>query len=271
MSLAGCGASTPPIPYPTFIDVNALDNVFLAGLPGARAKQLAGDPRSRRSSNRVLLPENWQFTTGASPTQSVELFVLVGQIQLGEFELGPGGYAHLPAGTSGVQMQSESGAYILYFLDAADDAAVIETPLIASSDLLEWEPAGAGFMIKEMRFEPGSGARTWLLKIEREAMRQWQRSSQVLEGYLLSGTVTESECVFGTVVTDDYRTGGYFYRAAGAISGGPESVATSEAVWFLRVQGNEQIEVLSDCVEVLQQLIRDSQARNFRYCAWPNY
>jgi hypothetical protein len=78
MSLAGCGASTPPIPYPTFIDVNALDNVFLAGLPGARAKQLAGDPRSRRSSNRVLLPENWQFTTGASPTQSVELFVLVG-------------------------------------------------------------------------------------------------------------------------------------------------------------------------------------------------
>jgi len=252
MSLTGCGASTPPIPYPAFIDVNALDNVFLAGLPGARAKQLAGDPRSRRSSNRVMLPESWQFTTGASPIQSVEIFVLAGEIQLGEFALGPGGYAHLPAGTSGFQMASEAGAYILYFLDATDDAAVIETPLIASSDLLEWESAGVGLMIKELRFDPGSGARTWLLKVEPEAVRQWQRSSQVLEGYLLSGTLTESECVFGTVVTDEYRTGGYFYRSAGALSGGPESVATSEAVWFLRVPGYDQIEALPDCVLVPQ-------------------
>lgn len=49
---------------------------------------------------------------------------------------------------------------------------------------------------------------------------------------------------------DDYRTGGYFYRSAGAISGGPESIATSEAVWFLRVHGSEQTEALPDCVEV---------------------
>jgi len=250
--LCGCGSNAPTVPYPAFIDVNALDNVFLAGLPGARAAQLAGDPRSRRTSNRVLLPEKWKFTTGASPTQSIELFVLAGQIRLGEFDLGPGGYAYLPAGTSGFQMESEAGAYILYFQDAEDGSAVIQTPLIASSDLLDWEPAGVGFEIKEMRYDPGSGARTWLLKISTDARRQWQRSSQVLEGYLLSGEVTESECVFGKVVTGDYRTGGYFYRTAGAISGGPDSIAKSEAIWFLRVRGDEQLEALPDCVELAQ-------------------
>jgi len=248
--LSSCASGPPELPYPAFVNVDELDNVFIAGLPGARAKQLAGDPRSRRSSNRVRLPEDWSFTTGASPSQSVEVFVLAGEIELGEFTLASGGYAYLPPGTSGSSMRSVNGARILYFLDEANESAVIQTPLIASSTLLAWQPTAVGYSVKELRSDPGSGARTWLLKIDPEALKSWQRSTQTLEGYLLSGTMMETECNGEEAVTAAYQPGGYFYRPGGAVSGGPASMTTTGGVWFLRVRGSELIETVSGCMEL---------------------
>jgi len=251
--LSSCASGPPELPYPAFVNVDELDNVFIAGLPGARAKQLAGDPRSRRSSNRVRLPADWNFTTGASPSQSVELFVLSGEIELGEFTLASGGYAYLPPGTSGFPMRSVNGARILYFVDEANDSAVIQTPLIASSTLLTWQLTAKGFSVKELRSDPGSGGRTWLLKIEPGATKGWQRSTQTREGYLLSGTITETECNGAEAVTSEYYPGGYFYRPGGNVSGGPDSVTTTGGVWFLRVRGSETIEAVSGCLEPQQQ------------------
>ena len=109
-------------------------------------------------------------------------FVLSGEIELGEFTLASGGYAYLPPGTSGFPMRSVSGARILYFVDEANDSAVIQTPLIASSTLLTWQPTANGFSVKELRSDPGSGGRTWLLKIEPGATKAWQRSTQTQGG-----------------------------------------------------------------------------------------
>ena len=102
--LGACAASAPQTPYPAFIQTEELPDVFLAGLPGVRAKQLAGNPETRRSSNRIILPPDWQFTTGASPGKSVEIFVLAGEIALGDLPLGPGAYAYIPPGSTGLQM-----------------------------------------------------------------------------------------------------------------------------------------------------------------------
>ncbi|MGI9202754.1 MAG: hypothetical protein ACR2Q3_02020 [Woeseiaceae bacterium] len=251
--LFGCASGPPELLYPAFVNVDELDNVFIAGLPGARAKQLAGDPRSRRSSNRVRLPADWNFTTGAAPSQSVEVFVLSGEIELGEFTLESGGYAYLPPGTSGFPMRSVNGARILYFVDEANESAVIQTPLIASSALLAWQPTTTGFSIKELRADPGSGVRTWLLKIEPGATKSWQRSTQTVEGYLLSGAVMETECNGTEPVTSEYYPGGYFYRPGGNVSGGPESTTTTGGIWFLRVRGSETIETVAGCLEPEEQ------------------
>ena len=40
--LAGCAAGPAQLPYPAFVDVNELPDVFIAGMPGIRAKTLAG-------------------------------------------------------------------------------------------------------------------------------------------------------------------------------------------------------------------------------------
>lgn len=243
--LGACSASPPPLPYVAFIVVDELPDTFLAGLPGVQAKQLAADPRTRRSSHRVNLPPDWNFTTGASPGQSVELLVLAGEMQLGEFRLTEGGYAFIPPASTGMRMKSDNGAVLLYFLDDANDAAVIQTPLITNIELLEWQPGAIGFSSKELRADPGSGAKTWLLSVSPEAAPRWQRSIQPVEGYLMSGSMTYSECNGGEPVTMQYLPGSYFYRPPGAIHGGPEAKTDTGAVWLMRIRGEDQTEVVA--------------------------
>ena len=251
--LGGCGSNAPQAPYPAFIQVDELPDVFIAGLPGVRAQQLAGNPATRRSSNRVLLPPDWSFTTGASPGKSVEIFVLAGSIELGDLPLSAGGYAFIPHGWTGMQMKTDQAAMLLYFLDDADADAVIQTPLILNSELVGWmplsdDPNDLGLSVKELRADPGSGARTWLMKIDPIADRAWQRSSITREGYLVAGSYRDSECVNGESVTGDYAPGGYFHRPPGAASGGPDATTAEGAIWFLRVLAQETLLTVADCV-----------------------
>jgi hypothetical protein len=250
--LLSCAASAPQTPYPAFIKVEELPDTFIAGLPGVRAKRLAGDPKTQRSSHQVLLPADWQFTTGASPGKSVEIFVLLGEIELGDLVLGPGGYAFIPAGSTGLQMKSSQGASLLYFLDDADPSAVIQTPLILSSDLVGWMPLSEspndiGLSVKELRADPGSGARTWLMKIDPFASQSWQQSSTTREGYLVTGSYRDNECVNGAAVSGVYGPGGYFHRVPGAVYGGPDAAATVGAIWFLRAPNKESLQTLAAC------------------------
>ena len=246
--MAGCVGGPPEVPFPAFIQTDELADVFLASLPGVRAKQLAGDPRTQRTSNRIDLPAAWRGTSGGASGRSLEIFVLAGQLRLADIDLMPGGYAYLPAGSLGFNLQTDDGARILYFVSDTDPRAVIRSPIILNSALLDWQPTvTAGISTRELRSDPGSGATTWLLRIEAGARVPWQSSSQLREGYLVSGDYRHSECVAGEVVTDSYRAGGYFYRPAGAINGGPLSGTTGEAVWLLRETAAAVHEQVAGC------------------------
>ncbi len=247
---AACAAGPREMPYPAFIEVDKLPDLFMVGLPGIRAKQLAGNPDTRRSSNRLLLPPKWAFGTGAAPDKSVEIYVLAGEIQLGDFKLGPGGYAYIPPGSMGLRMQTEAGASLLYFLDDANPASIIQTPMILSRDILNWQPISddpndVGVSSKELRFDPGSGARTELLRIEAGATRPWMQSTVAEEGYLLEGSYQHSECVDGKIITARYAPGGYYHRPAGAINGSLSG--DSAAVWLVRTLGHGTTTVVAAC------------------------
>ncbi len=233
--LSACASGPPQPPFPAFIQVDALGDVFMATLPGIRAKQLAGDPQTRRTSNRINLPANWSGTTGGMPGRSQEIFVLAGTITLADIELANGGYAYLPAGSLGFNMKTRDGAQILYFVNDRDPEAVIRSPILINAALLEWQPTRVpGVAEKELRKDPGSGARTWLQRIEAGTALPWQSSSALREGYLLSGDYQQSECVEGEALTGQYTRGGYFYRPADVVNGGPLSSGPTDAVWFLR-------------------------------------
>jgi len=247
--LSGCASGPPKLPYPAFVQVDELGDVFLASLPGVRAKQLAGDPQTRRTSNRVDLPPDWQGTSGGAPGRSIEIFVLDGTLALADIELGPGGYAYLPAGSLGFNLTTDQGARILYFVSDTDPEAVIRSPIIIDAALLPWEgTAREGVFLKELRRDPGSGAKTWLARVEPGAGLTWQISAAAREGYLLAGSYRHSECVGGQSQTAQYEPGGYFYRPAGAVNGGPDAAALTESIWFLREASAGTEETVPGCV-----------------------
>jgi len=233
--LSACAGGPPALPYPAFVQVDELQDIFMASLPGIRAKQLAGDPQTRRTSNRIDLPSEWSGTTGGSPGRSLEIFVIAGQMTIADIELGRGGYAYLPAGSLGFNLRSADGARILYFLNDVDPEAVIRSPIIINAGLLQWiATATMGVFTKELRLDPGNGSKTWLLKIEPGNRLPWQTSTVIREGYLIDGSYQHSECVAGQVHTWQYAPGGYFYRPPNTINGGPEAIALTESVWLLR-------------------------------------
>lgn len=247
---SGCAMSGAQLPYPAFVQADELPDVFLAVLPGARAKQFAGNPQSRRSSNRVALPPDWSGTSGAAPGKSVELYILRGSLQVGDLQLTPGGYAYFPPGFHGTNLATTTGAEFLYFLDDANPANVIRTPVIYSSEIIDWRPlvsATSGLSVKEMRRDPGSGARTFLLRVTSNANFDWQKRPGLLEGYLLSGRYRGSECFAGKPVNGVYTRGGYFLRPAEVVAGGPAEKALETSVWLLRTLRHAEPITVKDC------------------------
>jgi hypothetical protein len=233
--LAACTTGAPNVPYPAFVQVDELEDMFMASLPGIRGKQLAGDPQTRRTSNRIDLPPDWSGTSGGAPGRSTEIFVLEGALMIADIELPPGGYIFLPAGSLGFNIESEEGARILYFVNDTDPESIIRSPIIIDSNLLPWaQTETLGVTAKELRKDPGSGAAIWLQRVEAGVSEPWQSSTVLREGYLTTGQFQDSECVMGEVLTWSYTVGGYFYRPAGALHGGPDSGGDSDAVWFLR-------------------------------------
>ena len=233
--LAGCAGGPPKTPFPAFIQVDELPDVFIASLPGTRSKQLAGDSMTRRTSNRVDLPIDWRGTSGGVPGRSQEIFVLAGKLALADIELGPGGYAYLPAGSLGFNLSTYDGARVLYSVSDDEPAAVIRSPIIIDTGLLDWQPTGhAGITTKEMRKDPGTGATTWLMRVEAGATMPWVSSSADREGYLVSGDYQQVECAAGEELVGQYTPGGYFLRPAGTVNGGPQSGGSAAAIWFLR-------------------------------------
>jgi hypothetical protein len=246
--LTSCASGPPEVPYPAFINANDLEDVFIASLPGVRAKQLAGDSMTRRTSNRIDLPADWQGTSGGVPGRSMELFVLAGELTLADIQLQSGGYAYLPAGSLGFNMKTRDGARILYFVNDADPDSVIRSPIILDTGLLDWQPTPTrGITTKELRRDPGTGSATWLRRIEPGAGIPWETSSALREGYLVTGSYRHGECVDGQVVTDSYGEGGYFYRPGDAVNGGPGSGADAETVWLLRETTGGEHRIVDAC------------------------
>lgn len=237
----------PDLPYAAFLQADDLPDMFMAALPGVRAKPLAGDMRTRSASNRIDLPGKWSGTTGGLPGKSLEIYVLSGQLKLSDFTLDSSGYAYVPPGSLGFRLSTEGGARILYFVDDVDASSVIRAPLIVDGDQLEWQQSAPGQWTRELRHDPGSGATSWLLKIDAGASMPWQRSSVIREGYLISGQYRHSECFDGEPHTGEYLPGGYFHRPPDTVNGGPDASAATQTIWFLRQLSLGFTQVATSC------------------------
>lgn len=247
--LVACSSSPPKLPYPAFVVTDDLPDVFLAELPGVRAKRFNSDPALRTGSYRIDLPVSWSGSSGASPGLSIEIFVLAGRLTLGDdLVLERGGYAYLPSGSLGFNLKSYDGARILYAVRATDPQAMIRTPLILDSRLVDWEATDVdGVTQKILRSDPGSGAVTWLTRLEPGAVLPWQLSLAGRESYLVEGHVDYAECREGEAVADTYRPGGYVFRPADTVHGGPVTTIHAPTVWYSTEKSAIGTSIVDDC------------------------
>ncbi len=232
--VAGCAASTPTLPYPAFVETDELPDVFMASLPGVRAKAYSENAAERTGRYRVDLPADWTGTSGGVAQAALEIFVIAGQLTVGDMKLGPGGYAYLPSGSLGFRLASPQGARILYMVGAEDPSAVIRAPMISDGVDPEWEEERPGIETRILREDPGSGAKTWLVRVSPAAEHEWRQSLTTREGYLVAGAMTVSECFEGKSRSGTYTAGGYFLRPGNTIFGGDETAALRDSIWFLR-------------------------------------
>lgn len=247
--IAGCAATggQPELPYPAFVQSDDLATTFLATLPGVRATVYRTDIRTGTAGYRIDIPPDWTGSTGGAPGKAVEVFVLAGEVRFSEFSLQAGGYAYVPPGSLGFRLESDNGAQVLYFLDDVPESSVIRAPLILDSDLAPWRELSPGLFTKVLREDPGSGATTWLQRIEPGVSQPWQSSTAPREGYLVAGEYQHSECFEGRGATGVYEAGGYFRRPAGIIHGGPESRAIGDSIWFFREPRGADINTAAWC------------------------
>lgn len=243
---AGTGGQ-PALPYPAFVKTDELATTFLATLPGVRAAIYRSDIRTGAAGHRIDIPPDWTGSTGGAPGKALEVFVLAGEVRLSEFPLRAGGYAYVPPGSMGFRLESDHGARILYFLDDVPESSVIRSPLILDSGLTPWRELSPGLYIKILREDPGSGATTWLQRVEPGVSLPWQSSTALREGYLVAGEYQHSECFDGRGETGVYEAGGYFRRPPEIIHGGPDARALSDAIWFFREPRRAEINTAAWC------------------------
>lgn len=185
-----------------------------------RSKILSIDDGTGASSALIQYPPGWSFPEPHHLDVDEELFVLGGDLTIGELTYTEKCYAHLPAHFARAQASSASGAAVITFfsgeatvrvgapaVDACDRSRLVE--FVDGFDG-EWGgnfhprfPPGAGR--KFLRRDPHDGEETWLLgTMPLRSGRRPEKHPVVEEMYLVSGELVSPLGVM--------QPGAYFWR-----------------------------------------------------------
>jgi len=199
--------------------------------PAVECKVLSRDHKSGAASAVLRYPAGWRAAGGFSLTVAEELFVLAGELRMGDLCYQAGDYAYLTAGYAytGLAAGAE-GAVVLTFFSAepefgpladADPGHAIER--LATHDM-EWDGnvdpnvVGAGIGKKTLRVDPVAGDSTWILRIgpmdplPDTVETPLEKHPYVEEMYQLDGEISTNVGVM--------RRGAYFWRPP-RVSHGP--------------------------------------------------
>lgn len=191
--------------------------------PGIQRKLLSRDPDSGAASAVLRYPAHWKQPGGYALAATEELFVLAGELHIGELGYQPGDYACLPAGYRYGELNTGAqGAVVLTFFSAEP----VSGPGwdVPSHDLVErlatramdWDSdvdprvVGSGVGKKTLRLDPDTGDSTWILTIGPTdpalggVETPLEKHPYVEEMYQLDGEISTNVGVM--------RRGAYFWR-----------------------------------------------------------
>jgi hypothetical protein len=226
----------------------------IQGLPdGVRVKILSLENQSGACSLLVEMPPQTSRTKRGFHTSDVEIFVIDGELKIGDAVLSSRCYSFIPAGMVYAPVETEKGCTALFFFNTGPDftesdrstsQAKIGT-FIACKNYYEegWEvgnlrdefKSSPPLFLKVLRQDEATGARTWITGVIGGHPRYaWQVHPMWREGFLLEGEYTIAECLLQGKQTVTYQYGGYFFRPANIAHVGPESGPNGYAIWLFR-------------------------------------
>ncbi len=211
------------------------------GLPdGAKTRILSIDAETGDSTELVSWDQNWEGSSGYF-TCDVEIFVLSGRIQIGQFCLGSYTYSFFPAGVCIEAWSVEKNTTVLWmpaayphFVKASHHLPNAQYQLYIpslSSEQLPWQPTltpgfPPGAMRKTLRMAPEGGRSTWLLGCLPQFVEPFSEYHPIPEEeFVLQGSITSQ--------AGQMTPGCYFWRPAFI----PHAPSYTKTGYFALVRG----------------------------------
>lgn len=266
--IAGCATRSLNDPTPSYQDavffINAGD---ITAIPSPLAWNLP--TRYLRDSNvtgvalEAQAAPGWSATDVTISDDTLEVYLLDGDLQVGNVVIAKGDYLRFDVGTAIPALRSDAGARFLLFSDTkrprvsvnADSAAqsawthvrADETPWMAGTAMLEAGRDDVPLRIKHFRNDPRTGARTYLVSVRPGLSIPWEVHDVAEEAYILEGDFTLPECLADGIEVGRYDEGGYFYRPPEIAHNGPQSGTEGGVTMLIRTSGALTVELVEGC------------------------
>ncbi len=238
-----------------FVNAGKMPLAELQQLGGVKARVLSENPRSGRMAFVAEPPAGWSWGGAAADGRSLEIFVLAGKLDIDGRPLESRGYLYVAPKAGTPPLATRSDARLLVFVGPTGEPSGFTDWFIVDFDQSRWRPglvgprAGVDLPVEifDLKRDPTTGARTWLASIEPGFEFPWERHSMVEEGFLVEGVYDLNECLPGGVRSGRYTEGGYFYRPANILHGGPDSTARRPTIWLFRSPADLDVEFSAAC------------------------
>ena len=232
---------------------------LIAGVADAEFKLLSFDDTTKARSQITRLPAGWSQSMGYYNTNE-EIFVLSGELTIGNTKLTKYSYAYYPAGFAGGGRNSTTGATILHWWDGeptfvpsreskadarrdevVEDWNFYRKPWTSNEDFPKWSntPPSPEMRLKLLRKDKVTGQMTWINQGAAGGGggrgARWEAHPSWEEAMLLEGDLTYGECLPGKgEIVGTYSAGGYFFRPAKIRHGGASSSSSSYSLFIFR-------------------------------------
>ncbi len=232
---------------------------------GLTAKLLSRDSTTGAVSLIVKYPAGWRQPARGYHSAAMEFFVRQGALKIGQRNYGERAYTYVPAGVVREPLVAVKETTVLQFFEAAPEFIPANESRVDAkrAELVEYknyydEPWISavelgyskipGIFMKVLRYEPQTGAMTWIAgSIAGRPPRKYEVHQGVEECFCLEGEFSLAECLPAGIKVGPLTQGSYFYRPPKIRHVGPLSGSRSYVLWFFRVPEKLTSEYFDDC------------------------
>lgn len=262
---------------PGFVDYPSVENLQwerfeVPNWPdGLQAKVLSRDEKRGGVSLMASLPIGWQNAIKGYNKANTEIFVLDGDLQIGDQKLTKYSYTFIPAGTSHGPMATRHGTVFLLWFNQTPNFVPSEENQPGArvyAAVTDWNyyrkpfdsdnfpvyrkgPPIPGLRLKLLRKDPDTGEMTWITHgmVSSRGGFLWEVHPTFEEYFLLerSGEMVVGECLSEGPIGKRYRERGYWWRPAGVGHIGPISRSTGYGLSIVRTGGPLWADYFTDC------------------------